>query len=141
MILIVGYGNLTRQDDGLGVRLAEALEQENLPNIEVRTSQQMHLELLEDLGAFDRILLADATAMDAPLEICQVTEDSGSTMPSSHALNPSTLLKLSQKLYGQKLSLFMLAIPGQHFDFGMELSPMAQRNLEDALSLTKSWLK
>jgi hydrogenase maturation protease len=141
MVLIVGYGNITREDDGAGLRLAEEIERRKLPGVEVRAAQQMHLELLEDAAAFDRILLLDATRKEMPLEIRPVTENAGASLPSSHTLDPSVLMGLWRSLYGEKLSLYVLAIPGERFDFGVEMSPRAAANVEKGRELVLRFIK
>jgi hydrogenase maturation protease len=44
-ILLIGYGNTLRNDDGVGVRIAEIIAEENRPHVQVIATHQLTPEL------------------------------------------------------------------------------------------------
>lgn len=59
--IIIGIGSLLRGDDCVGLRIAEAIEQETLPSdVEVATTTAAGLALLDLLTGHDRALIIDA---------------------------------------------------------------------------------
>lgn len=70
--VVIGIGSLLRGDDAVGIRIAEALEQEALPpDVKVLTSTAAGLALLDLLTGHDRALIIDAiqTSHGKPGEI------------------------------------------------------------------------
>jgi len=62
--LVIGVGNLLRGDDGVGVRVAQALAREPLPEeVEVIDAGTQGLDLLFEFGDAERVLLIDAAEM------------------------------------------------------------------------------
>jgi len=62
--LVIGVGNLLRGDDGIGVRVAQALAREPLPeDVEVIDAGTRGLDLLFELGDAGRVVLIDAAEM------------------------------------------------------------------------------
>ena len=58
--LIIGYGNQSRRDDGVGWFVLEQLAALNLPNVELETSQQLEVEASETISRFDAVIFVDA---------------------------------------------------------------------------------
>ncbi|MCX6935935.1 MAG: hydrogenase maturation protease [Verrucomicrobia bacterium] len=138
--LVVGYGNVTRSDDGVGVEVARRLEQENFPDLEVRTSQQLHVELLEDFDRFDRVVLVDVQAGGDRVTLEQVKETPEAQIVSSHALVPAVLLGLASRLGYAKPELYLCKIPGGDFKFGGTLSQNVNQLAQEALGLIRKLL-
>ena len=67
-ILIYGYGNPGRQDDGLGVLLAEEIErwsaEKGFVNIHTDSNYQLNLEDADALAKHDLVIFADASRED-----------------------------------------------------------------------------
>jgi hydrogenase maturation protease len=62
--LVIGAGNVLRGDDGVGVRVAQALAQEPLPEgVEVLDVGTRGLDLLFEFEDADRVVLIDAAEM------------------------------------------------------------------------------
>ena len=41
--LVIGYGNESRRDDGIGRYVVEQLAKQDLPGVELQTAHQLHL--------------------------------------------------------------------------------------------------
>jgi hydrogenase maturation protease len=65
-VLIIGFGNPLRGDDGFGWHAAQRLcERLGSPDVQVIACHQLTPELAEDIGAAERVLFIDA-ARDLP---------------------------------------------------------------------------
>ena len=95
--LIIGYGNPLRQDDGLGWRAAE-LVQESGASAEVIVCHQLTPELALRLESAPVAIFLDAAIDQAPGEIRfrHVTPASG--WSSAHHMTPDHLLGLAEEL-------------------------------------------
>ncbi len=59
--VIIGVGSLLRGDDAVGIRVAEAIEREDLPpDVKVVTTTAAGLALLDLLTGYERALIIDA---------------------------------------------------------------------------------
>ncbi len=129
--LLIGYGNSTRSDDGVGIEVAEAIGRLNLSHVETRTSQQLHVDLLEDFHDFQRIYLVDVALASKEVEIVRVnTQASG--MTSSHHLSADLLLVLARAIGYKIPEIYVCRIPGEDFSFGNKLSALARAGAADA---------
>lgn len=132
--LIIGIGNPSRGDDALGPRLIERLEALQLHDVELLTDFQLQVEFALDLQDRQQVIFIDASlTAPPPFEFtqAQAVEDPSY---SSHALSPGALLHACQQLYGLPPPAYVLAIRGEAFELGEDLSDSASLHLEDALA-------
>lgn len=127
MILVIGYGNTLRRDDGIGWLAAEALRQ-STPHLEILTAMQLYPEMAETLRHFSAVIFIDAAEGGTPGEIrCErVLPDSPAAASLTHHLTPSQLLTLSALLYGHSIEGILFTVVGQDFEHGEGLSPTLQ---------------
>ncbi|HNX34177.1 MAG TPA: hydrogenase maturation protease [Kiritimatiellia bacterium] len=136
-ILVIGYGNPGRRDDGLGAAFAERIQALELPGIAVDADYQLTVEDSASIAQCDIVLFADASVNGPePFELTPVQMPPCVTTGfSTHGLSAGALLKLSSELFGFSPKAFQLAIRGYDFgDFGEQLSERAQGNLEAAVA-------
>jgi len=136
-ILVIGYGNTLRGDDGVGPRVAEAIEQLNLPGVRTLVCQQLSPEHAEPVSLAHIAVFVDA-AVDAPREVqFRKLEPAGSSQLMAHAADPRTMLALARDVFGHVPEAWWLTIPAVKLDFSEELTPEAQRGLEEAVEKIK----
>ncbi len=137
-ILIVGYGNELRGDDGLGPRLAREIRALNLPDVHCIEAHQLLPELALDLAAHDAVLFVDAIQInaDAPVQSTPLTPAAAFTGP--HVSDPAGLLALTRDLYQKCPTAWLVAIPGTQFNFSDSLSPQAETALSRAIETVKA---
>lgn len=132
-LLIIGYGNELRRDDGVGPKVAASVAKWNLPGVRTLVCQQLTPELADPIASAGRVVFVDANANPSdsvqlreidPTEVAQVM---------SHATNPLSLLALTQQAFGRCPSASWLTIPVQDLGFGDELSPLARQGMQVAL--------
>jgi len=132
-LLIIGYGNTLRGDDGVGPAVATALAALNLPGVESIACQQLSPEHAAALAFADKVVFVDA-AMD-PLPEVQLRRLEPDNMPQllTHAAHPRMLLTLARDVFGHSPQAWMLTIPGSHFNFREHFSILAQRGVAEAV--------
>lgn len=133
-ILVIGYGNPGRLDDGLGPAFAERVQALGLPGVTVDADYQLAVEDAAEIARHEAVLFADATVNgEAPFALRRVEAKRGGAGFSSHSLSAEALLGLADSLFGARPRAFQLAIRGYAFEgYGEGLSPQAAANLEAA---------
>lgn len=132
-LLVIGYGNPLRCDDGVGPRVAEAVEALQLPGVHTLICQQLSPEHAEPIARARTVIFVDA-AMDAPTEVqFRKLEPSETTQLMAHAADPRTMLALARDVFGRCPEAWWLTIPAVKLEFGEELSPVARQGYEVAL--------
>lgn len=131
-LLVIGYGNSLRQDDGAGPHLVERLEEMRLRGVRTLVAHQLAPEHAETLARARTAVFVDAAA-DAPASVrLQRLQPAASSRVLAHAAEPQTLLALARDLYGHAPQSWLLALPIARTDYGMELSPTARRGIDAA---------
>jgi hydrogenase maturation protease len=131
-VLIVGYGNPLRGDDGLGweaaARLAGTLSD---PAIEIRAVHQLTPDLAEAASRAETVIFIDASCDNGAEDennqngviSRRIAPNSFSPQAFSHQLTPEVVLGMAQALYGAAPKGFLVTLPGRSFEFGEGLSP------------------
>jgi hydrogenase maturation protease len=137
-VLVYGYGNPGRGDDGLGPALALALEQLAPPGTTVETGYQLSVEDAADLAEHEAVIFVDADVSGPePFRFDRVQPEAGFSF-STHSVAPGVLLALARDLFGKEVPGYTLGIRGYEFDgFRESLSPAARKNLEQALAFLR----
>jgi hydrogenase maturation protease len=136
-ILILGYGNPLRSDDGLGWRAAEKLaEKFSSSDVEIRTCHQLLPELVDLVSQSGTTFFIDATPEGEPGEVrCQWVVPQPASLRFSHQLSPAAMLAWSRELYGRCPKAFAVSVCGRCFEFGETLSPVVAASLSCVTAL------
>lgn len=123
-ILVVGYGNPLRSDDGLGWHVAERLRSLlTAEDVEVRTCHQLTPDLAEPVSRAGMVFFVDAQHGGDPGEIsCVPVPAHYSDIAFSHDLSPTALLGFAEKIYGTTPPAFLVSVSGESFELGEQLS-------------------
>lgn len=137
-MLLFGYGNPGRGDDGLGPELIERIASLQLDNVACQNDMQLQVEHVTDLSEHEKVVFIDADmACDGPFEFSEIIAEKNGSY-SSHAMNPPALLYAYQQVYGKEAPpAFMLRIRGYDFELGDSISAQAAVNLEAATRLVR----
>ncbi len=133
-VLVYGYGNPGRLDDGLGPALARALTRRELgSDLTIESGYQLAIEDAALVAEQDIVVFVDADrTCREPFELRRLSP-SHEVAFSTHALAPGALLGLAHEHFACRTSGFVLGIRGYEFnEFGEQLSPRARHNLEAA---------
>lgn len=126
LVLVIAYGNPLRSDDGVAHRVADGLEAKfSEGDVEIVRPQQLGPELAESASRVRCVIFVDAAAAGSPGEI-QIREldlhASANPPAFGHALPPSTIVRLSEQLYGVRVRAISATVTGHNFQHGDELS-------------------
>ncbi len=133
--LIIGIGNNTRQDDGLGWRFLELMEKEefNIDNLVYK--YQLMVEDAELISEFDSVIFIDA---------CKSALENGFTFEriypaekvsfSTHSVPPNQILNLCETIYAKKPKSYLMKIQGYQWNIEIGLSKLAKSNLKNAFT-------
>lgn len=138
-LVVIAVGNPSRGDDALGPRFVERVEAALAEEIaagaiEVLTDFQLQLEHALDLEGRQRAVFVDASVeAEPPFRFARVTPRPAATA-FTHAMSPEAVLEVCRGVIGSSPEAWLLAIRGDRFELGEELSPAAAENLESAVN-------
>jgi len=146
VVLLIGYGNPGRRDDGLGPAFSEGIAARRLPGLVVDTDYQLVAEHALAISEHDLVVFADAQISGAEIDGTQAfsfreIEPGVPETLGSHSLIPETVLALCETLYGARPKAFVLGISGYDYgDVKEGLSKRAAENLNKAEAFFLDWL-
>jgi hydrogenase maturation protease len=140
-ILLYGYGNPSRQDDGLGIFCIQEIEKyfagtylEKLISYEY--NYQLNIEDILHLLNYDLIIFADSSD---EAELAEYTfsklKPAHYSHFSTHHMSPAALLKLLEQLYGKHANAWLLRIKGYEWELNEEMTTDAKANLRKAMKM------
>ncbi len=134
-VLVIGYGNPLRCDDGLGWQVVRQLEAQGLPEgVVVRRVIQLTPELAAEMGERDLVLFVDASQEGEPGEVrTRQVEREPRNESFTHEDSPAGLLWLAQRLHGVAPIGWLLTVAGERFEWGESLSPAVRASLPRVL--------
>ena len=134
-VLIIGWGNPLRADDGLGWVAAERLEQIFAGQAEVRVSHQLMPEFAEEISRSGLVVFIDAACDNSRGEVRseRIEPRCSASAAFSHQLDPAALLGMAERLYGSCPEAYLFSMGGRSFGYGEELSPEVQSGLPELL--------
>jgi hydrogenase maturation protease len=136
-LLVIGYGNTLRRDDGVGRRVADAVAALALPGVRALACPLLTPELADPISRARVAIFVDAAA-DAPREVqLRKLAPADSSQVLAHAASPATLLALARDVFGHAPEAWLLTIPVENIGIGEELSAFARRGLETAVAEIK----
>jgi hydrogenase maturation protease len=126
--LVIGYGNRSRRDDGVGWFVLEQLAALSLPGVELEIGQQLEIESAETISRYDAVIFVDAAIPEAPEAIQRtVITPQFQSHAVAHYLTPADVLSLCQTLYHREPKATLFSIRGRDFNFGETLSPEVEQ--------------
>ena len=139
-VLVYGYGNPGRQDDGAGVALADALEtwarSGERPWLTFDRNYQLNVEDALEASRHDIVLFLDASAEHGEPFRFLALQPSHSVSFTTHAMRPESVLALTRDLYAAHPVGRLLTIRGYSWEPAQAMTAGARRNLHTA----EQWL-
>ncbi len=136
-ILVIGYGNPGRRDDGLGPAFAARLEALHLPGVTIESDYQLAIEHAHLAAQHDVVVFADAAADvegESSFYLRPIAPAAG-VHYSSHSISPQAVLHLADQCFGARPSGWLLGIrPSDLESFAEGLTPPAEASLSAALT-------
>lgn len=154
-VLIIGYGNPDREDDGvawhilreltikLGLPSPDSYEDEFPEStlIDFAFHLQLTPEMAEDVSAYEYVCFMDAHTGNIPEPVRLIdVESEFQHSPFTHHLTPQSLLSMCETIYGKKPEAVLLSVLGHRFLFSRELSGETAALVPQAVGLIWEWL-
>ena len=99
--LILGFGNPILTDDGVGIRIAQRIKEEN-PHLEVLETSEAGIAIIDHVAGYDKLVIIDSIKTEGkPGELYKLElEDLKPTtyFSSSHGIDIATAFKLGESL-------------------------------------------
>jgi hydrogenase maturation protease len=155
-IIIIGYGNPDREDDGVAWHVVMALAGHfGVPvpvdlldgfvpvgsNPDFYTSLQLTPEMADTIAEYDAVCFVDAHTGAVPddLNIKQL-EPGFQNSPFTHHMTPETCLSITQTIYQKEPVALLVSVRGYSFEFSRSLSPRTAALAEDAVKMITIWV-
>jgi hydrogenase maturation protease len=155
-VLILGYGNIDRQDDGVAWHVLVAvmkrlgiqppdLEEDELPIQSGEYEFQFHLQLMpelaDDLDKYDKVVLIDAHTGNVPDEVhTEIVAPQYQSSPFTHHMTAATLLSLCDVIHHRIPATLLVSVRGYEFQFTRSLSDRTRDLIETAVEKIFEWL-
>ena len=136
-VLVIGYGNTLRADDGAGPEVARRVEADALPGVAVRSLSQLTPELALDIAGADRVVFVDASVDTDEVEIRRIEPGPSGPRLMSHHGDPATLLTLAGDVGSVPASAYVVSIPATDLGLGFELSPATAAAVDVAVDAVR----
>jgi hydrogenase maturation protease len=133
-VLVIGFGNVLRSDDGVGPRIADAVAGWDFPGVVALAVHQLLPELAESLSDARLAIFVDADFSN-PGEATLVTPllPRSTASPIGHTSDPAQLLALARDLFGRAPAACLVRVPVRDLGLGESLSPLAEAGASQAL--------
>ena len=132
-MLVIGYGNDLRTDDGAGRCVADAIDARRLNGVAVRSVPQLTPELALDLSGRSVVVFVDASIDDVDVVVRPVdAADSGPTTMSHHG-DPASLLAMVPSVGEPPQRAYLVSIPASDLSLGFDLSPRTEAAVAEAV--------
>jgi hydrogenase maturation protease len=140
-ILLYGYGNPGRQDDGLGPRIAAAIEKLRFDHVAVDANYQPHIEDAAEIAEHDLVLFVDTTVEDVESYFVRQLHPAKKITFTSHLVSPESILAMCEDMYGRVPEAWIIGIRGYEFEYREGFSEHAWRNYRQALDFITSLIR
>ncbi|MGP0061513.1 MAG: HyaD/HybD family hydrogenase maturation endopeptidase [Beijerinckiaceae bacterium] len=141
-ILVLGLGNILLSDEGVGVRIVEALDASHeLPDeVELLDGGTSGMELLDMVAERDCLIVADAVNSDGPAGRLIRLENENirmlfETRFSPHQLGLSDLLAALRLMDKAPRRVIVIGVVPQKLSLGLDLSPAAASGRDAAVTM------
>lgn len=155
--LIIGIGNLDREDDGVAWhilnRLAGQFRQpndfslsqpffDNNHSPDLLFSLQLTPEHIDDIVLYERICFIDAHTenIDEDIQFTYI-EPLFQNSPFTHHLTAASLVFLCKSIYGHTPNSILVSVKGHSFRFTQTLSEETKRLIDPAILRIMNWLQ
>jgi hydrogenase maturation protease len=151
-VVIIGLGNVFLHDDGVGIRVAEALKHKlkpagprSAPQIRIEEYEEMDLSLLQEIQGAMRLIVVDSMKSGTDpgtVSVFRLAENPRGleSMPSLHELDLSDMVYLAQSMGVLDCPVFIVGIEPEDLSVGEGLSERVEGAIPRAVEAVVSRL-
>ncbi len=144
-ILVYGYGNPGRQDDGLGNLFVDEAqkwaETEKLDYISFDSNYQLNIEDAANIAGQDVVIFVDASIEDISDYLLTELKPEAKVEFSMHSVSPAFVLHLCKDIYPESPQAYLLHLKGYEWEFKEGITENAMQNFHKAFEFMKPLLK
>jgi hydrogenase maturation protease len=141
-VVVIGYGNSMRGDDGAGRRVADFIECEAIAQVIVISTTQLLPEIAAEVALARGAIFVDACEDPELMSVrVQELEPAAGMILRSHHLGPGHLLQLAEQCFGHAPRAWIVSLPAREFGLSAELSPVATKSVESAVGVVTSLIR
>jgi hydrogenase maturation protease len=126
--LLIGIGNELRNDDGVGIMIAEKIGRKRIRGVHIEKASGEGTSLMETWKGFNNVIIVDAVSSDsAPGEIHRIKVDNESVpakilRSSTHSFGLAEAIEISRSMNCLPPNLQIFGIEGENFESGFGIS-------------------
>lgn len=140
--LILGVGNLLLKDEGVGIHVIRALEQENLPSgVHLMDGGTGGFHLISWIEKYDRIIMVDATLDKNPPGTIRVLRPKYSSefppLMSAHEIGLRDMMSIMELTETMPLIDLIVISVEDISEVGMELTPKVKKVIPEVVEKIK----
>jgi hydrogenase maturation protease len=154
-VLVIGYGNPDRQDDGVAWHVLHALAvrldlpapdsyEDEFPSnnrLDFAFTLQLTPEIAAEIAPHERVCFVDAHTGSIARQVqLAPVEIQFQHSPFTHHLTAQSLLSMCQVLYGKTPQAALLSVRGYRFEFERELSAETAALVPEAVEMILGWM-
>lgn len=145
-LLIYGFGNPGREDDGLGIACVEKLSRwahkNNYNFIDFDSNYQLNIEDAAQIVNYDTVIFIDASVDDRVNDYLfePIKLEPNYFHFTTHSASPAYIVYLCKKLFNFYPDSYLLHIKGYSFDFIESITSKALENLNKAYEYLTLWI-
>ncbi len=143
-VMLIGYGNPLRSDDGIGWRAAGELSKQLASDeVEIVACQQLNPEMAEAVAQTKLVIFIDACTDGTPGRVRRSDVQPAAFEPDmmSHHLDPASLLACAKELYGKAPKAVVICVTGECFGYGRELTSTVERAFPGVVELARGLIE
>lgn len=149
-VLVIGYGNPQRGDDGVAWKVLDSLDdgtsRAGALLLQLERVHQLVPELAEAASRAQGVIFVDARADREPGDVsCEAVGPGVGDAALAHVLSPQTVLLYAERLFGQAPRAALVTVAGSAFGHGVAISPAVRRAIPRAArriqALARLWMQ
>lgn len=141
-ILVIGYGNTHRSDDGAGYRAAlDYLNATPAGAVQVIAQELLKPQVVEEMSTADLVIFLDSSnCQGEPGAVAEqeVIADRRADGLFAPPLTPARALQACRVVYRRSPRTVLISVRGDNFGFGARLSPAVEAALPEMLTRLKA---
>lgn len=140
-VLVLGIGNILRKDEGVGVRVIEALRSEDVPDdVELFDGGTFGAELIDVIADRGRVIVIDAIEHDgAAGSVYRFSGDELEAMTSAslsvHEIGLLDTLRMAKQLGCSPKQVLVLGVVPEDIGPGLDLTPAVAKQVPKIVQL------
>ena len=140
-VLILGVGNILLRDEGVGVRVVQAMEQMELPpGVELFDGATAGLDLLDTLADRRRVIIIDAVEGDSePGTVFRLSPEDllprANAGVSLHEIGLLETLTVAKRMGVAPREIVVIGVKPKEVNCGLDLSPEIARLVPEIIEL------